>query len=65
MMHVKVPERAVSENEPPMVFIETQALLRAAPDSRFAICRDAAPVNRWPVRVTVNLTHILSTIQLR
>lgn len=65
LLHLKVPERAASSEEPPMVFLQTGMHLPYPPESGFGFCSKSADVDIWPVRITLNLSFILSTVQLR
>jgi len=65
MLHVKAPERGVLSIEPVMSFLQTAVPLPMPAESGLGTCRDTRGVDIWPVRVTLNLSFILSTIQLR
>ena len=65
MLHVKMPERGVHPTEPPMVLIQSAERLPFPPESGLGTCTTSATVDIWPVRVTLNLTFIASTIRLR
>jgi hypothetical protein len=64
MLHVKVPERGTLPTEPMLVFIQIERPLPSPPESGFGFTADPSLVNAWPVRVSLNLTYILSTICL-
>ena len=65
MLHVKVPERGTSPTEPMLVVIQSERYPPSSPDSGFGFIADPSLVNAWPVRVSLNLTYISSTIGLR
>ncbi len=65
MLHVKAPERGVHPAELVMSFLQTNVPLPMPSESGLGTCRDTRGVDVWPVRVTLNLSFILSTIRLR
>ena len=65
MLHVKAPERGVLPAEQVMSFLQTATPLPMPTESGLGTCRDTRGVDVWPVRVTLNLSFIVSTIQLR
>jgi DNA-binding transcriptional MerR regulator len=65
MLHVKAPERGVHSAELVMSFLQAAFTLSKPAESGLGTCRDTRGVDIWPVRVTLNLTFILSTIRLR
>ncbi len=65
MLHVKAPERGALSAEQVMSFLQAAVPLPMPTDSGLGTCRDTRGVDIWPVRVTLNLSFILSTIRLR
>ncbi len=65
MLHVKAPERGVVHAELVMSFLQSAVPLPMSAESGLGTCRDTRGVDIWPVRVTLNLSFILSTIRLR
>jgi hypothetical protein len=65
LLHVRMPDRNASTGENLPTLLQTRKLRMTQAPNDLGICPDSRVPDAWPVRITVNLTEVLKTIQLR